>query len=511
MGNPLLRTKSIEQSLADTDEPGHQLRKDLSVRDLIVFGVAVVIGAGIFTVTVSQAGNNAGPAISLSFVMAAITCGLAALCYAEFASTVPVAGSAYTFGYATFGEFLAWILGWDLILEFAVGAATVAKGWSGYLDNLVHSFFPHAPKDINSVSIGGIDLDWGAVAVVALVTTLLAIGTKLSSRFSAVITAIKIGVVLLVIVLGFFYIKTANYTPYVPPAEGGGGAHKSVDSSLFSLITGAGNTQYGWYGVLAAASVVFFAFIGFDVVATTAEETRNPKRDIPRGILGSLAIVTVLYVLVTVVVSGMVDYRRLAGTGKDSKNLADVFALNGVTWAEKVIAIGALAGLTTVVMVLILGQSRVLFAMCRDGLLPRRMARTSPRFGTPARLTVMIGVAVAVVAGLFPIHRLEEMVNVGTLFAFVVVAGAVMVLRRTRPDLPRGFVVPGGPVIPILAILACAWLMLNLSALTWIRFVVWMAIGVVVYFLYGQRHSMVGRRERGEVPAWDSRTDDTIA
>ncbi|MFT3900773.1 MAG: amino acid permease [Gordonia sp. (in: high G+C Gram-positive bacteria)] len=503
MSNPLLRTKSIEQSLADTDEPGHQLRKDLSVRDLIVFGVAVVIGAGIFTVTVSQAGNNAGPAISISFIMAALVCGLAALCYAEFASTVPVAGSAYTYGYATFGEFLAWILGWDLILEFAVGAATVAKGWSGYLGNLMDSSA--------TVTIGGVKVDWGAVLVVAVVTTLLAVGTKLSSRFSAVITGIKIAVVLFVIILGAFYIKKANYSPYIPPSQTGGDLHKSVDSTLFSLITGAGNTAYGWYGVLAAASVVFFAFIGFDVVATTAEETRNPKRDIPRGIIGSLVIVTVLYVLVTLVVSGMVNYRQLAGTGDDSKNLADVFALNGVKWAETVIAVGALAGLTTVVMVLILGQTRVLFAMCRDGLLPRKLAQTSPRFGTPVRLTVLIGTLVAVVAGLFPIHRLEEMVNVGTLFAFAVVAGAVIILRRTRPDLPRGFVVPGGSVVPILAIVACGWLMLNLSALTWIRFVVWMALGAVVYFTYGQRHSMVGRRERGEVPAWDSETDDTIA
>lgn len=502
MANPLTRIKSVEQSMADTDEPGHKLRKDLTWRDLIVFGVSVVIGAGIFTVTASQAGNNAGPAISLSFVMAAIACGLAALCYAEFASTVPVAGSAYTFGYATFGEFLAWILGWDLILEFAVGSAVVAKSWSTYLGNFLHSFFPGTfDKTVHSVSLGGSwSFDWGAIVVVGVVTTLLVIGTKLSARFSAVITAIKVAVVLLVIVVGFFYIKSDNYSPFVPPAESGGGAEKSVDSSLFSLMTGAGDTSYGWYGVLAAASIVFFAFIGFDVVATTAEETRDPRRDVPRGILGSLAIVTVLYVLVTIVVTGMVNYKDLAGTGDDSKNLADAFALNNVLWAEKVIALGALAGLTTVVMVLILGQSRVLFAMSRDGLLPRGISKTSPRFGTPARLTILIGVVVAIVAGFFPINKLEEMVNVGTLFAFVVVAGGVMVLRRTRPDLKRGFVVPGGPIIPVLAIIACIWLMLNLSALTWIRFAIWMVIGVAVYFLYSQRHSMVGKRERGEDP-----------
>ena len=491
--NPLTRTKSVEQSMADTDEPGHQLRKNLSAWNLIVFGVSVVIGAGIFTITASTAGNKAGPAISLAFIFAAITCGLAALCYAEFASTVPVAGSAYTFGYATFGEFLAWILGWDLILEFAVGAAVVAKGWSSYLGT-VFGFGG------GTVDVGGHTVDWGAIVIIAVVSGLLILGTRLSSWFSALITAIKVAVVLLVIVVGAFYVKAENYSPFIPPAESSGDAHKSIDSSLFSLLTGGGDTNYGWYGVLAAASIVFFAFIGFDVVATTAEETRNPAKDVPRGIIGSLVIVTVLYVLVTIVVTGMVKYTDLA-TGEDgeSKNLATAFALNGVTWAEKVISIGALAGLTTVVMVLMLGQSRVLFAMCRDGLLPRGLAETSPRFGTPARLTAIIAVVVAVVAGFFPIDRLEEMVNVGTLFAFIVVAGGVLVLRRSRPDLKRGFTVPGGPIIPVLAILACLWLMLNLSALTWIRFVLWMAIGVAIYFMYGMRHSMVGRRERGEV------------
>ncbi|MFW0792229.1 amino acid permease [Gordonia sp. CPCC 205515] len=503
MANPLTRTKSVEQSMADTDEPDHKLRKDLGVFDLIVFGVAVVIGAGIFTITVSTAGDKAGPAISLSFVMAAITCALAALCYAEFASTVPVAGSAYTFGYATFGEFLAWILGWDLILEFAVGAAVVSKGWSSYLAN-VFGFHGAGGEKSATFAIGSHTVDWGALVIVAIVTVLLVLGTKLSSRFSAIITAIKVGVVLLVIVLGFFYIKTDNYKPFIPPAETGKGSEASVDSTLFSLITGHGDTSYGWFGVLAAASIVFFAFIGFDVVATTAEETRNPRRDVPRGILGSLAIVTVLYVLVTIVVTGMVNYKQLATGDGEAKNLADVFALNGITWAEKVIAIGALAGLTTVVMVLMLGQSRVLFAMCRDGLLPRGMSKTNPRFGTPARLTILIGVVVALVAGFFPINKLEEMVNVGTLFAFIVVAGGVIMLRRTRPDLERGFTVPGGPVIPVLAILACLWLMLNLSALTWIRFVIWMVLGVAIYFLYSQRHSMVGKRERGEVESVDT-------
>ncbi len=496
MGNPLLRTKSVEQSLADTDIAESRLRKNLTWRDLTVFGVSVVIGAGIFSVTAGQAGDKAGPAISLSFVLAAIACGFAALCYAEFASTVPVAGSAYTFGYATFGEFLAWVLGWDLILEFAVGSAVVSKAWSSYLTSVFGAS--------GTVEIAGNVVDWGAMAVVAALTTLLVIGTKLSSGVSAAITAVKIAVVLLIIGVGVFHIKSENYTPFIPPAQGGGSAEGSVESSLFSLITGAGGETYGVYGVLAAASIVFFAFIGFDVVATTAEETKDPQRDLPRGIFGSLAIVTVLYIAVTLVVTGMAKYSDLAKSAGEGewagvpKNLAYVFRINGMPWVEKIVAIGALAGLTTVVMVLMLGQSRVLFAMSRDGLLPTPLAKTS-RFGTPARLQVGIGVVVAIVAGLFPIDKLEEMVNVGTLFAFVVVAGGVLMLRRTRPDLRRGFTVPGGPIIPVLAIVTCLWLMLNLSALTWIRFLIWMVIGVAVYFLYSMRHSRVGKAERGEI------------
>ena len=296
---------------------------------------------------------------------------------------------------------------------------------------------------------------------------------------------------LLVVVVGAFYIKSANYTPFIPPARvrrGGSG----TEQSLFSLITGAEGSNYGWYGVLAGASIVFFAFIGFDIVATTAEETKNPQRDVPRGILGSLAIVTVLYVAVAVVLTGMVHYTEL-GSGEKA-NLATAFAANGVDWAAKVISIGALAGLTTVVIVLVLGQTRVLFAMSRDGLLPRALAKTGPH-GTPVRITMLVGVLVAVAASVFPMGKLEEMVNIGTLFAFVLVSAGVIVLRRTRPDLERGFRVPLVPLVPIAAILACVWLMLNLTALTWIRFLIWMAIGVVVYFLYGRRHSVLGQRE----------------
>lgn len=476
----LFRTKSIEQSIRDTDDPAAKLRKDLTAWDLTVFGVAVVIGAGIFTLTARTAGNVAGPAVSLAFVFAAIACGLTALCYAEFASTVPVAGSAYTFSYATFGELAAWIIGWDLILEFALAASVVAKGWSQYLGELIG-----APPVWH---FGSVTFDWGSVLLIAVLTVVLATGTKLSSRVSAVVVAIKLAVILLVIVAGLRYFDAANLTPFIPESQAGESG-EGLRQSLFSFITGAGNSTFGWYGLLAAASLLFFSFIGFDVVATAAEETKNPQRDMPRGIIGSLIIVTVLYVVVSLVLVAMVPYTDLAG---ENATLATAFAQHGATWAKNIISIGALAGLTTVVMVLLLGQARVLFAMSRDGLVPRVLARTGRR-GTPVRVTVLIGVACAILGSLVEFGTLAEMVNIGTLFAFVLVALGVLILRRTRPDLERGFRVPFVPVLPILAVLACLWLMVNLSVETWLRFVVWMALGLVIYFGYGRRHSLVGK------------------
>jgi APA family basic amino acid/polyamine antiporter len=490
--NGIMRTKSVEQSIADTDEPDSKLRKDLTTWDLIVFGVAVVVGAGIFTLAASTAGDVAGPSVSLAFVLAAVACALAALCYAEFASTVPVAGSAYTFSYATFGEFIAWIIGWDLVLEFAVAAAVVAKGWSQYLATVFSQFGADVPT---TVDVGPWGVDWGSLLLIAALTVLLALGTKLSSRVSLVITTIKVAIVLFVVVLGFAYINPANYSPYIPPAsEGGADAATGLQQSLLSAIGGGASSTYGIYGLLAAASLVFFAFIGFDVVATTAEETRNPQRSLPRGILGSLAIVTVLYVAVALVLTGMVNYTELQTQPDGTRaTLATAFASRGVDWAATIIAIGALAGLTTVVMVMLLGQIRVFFAMARDGLLPRGMAHTGSH-GTPVRATVLIGAVVAVVATFFPAGALEEMVNIGTLFAFVLVSIGVVILRRTRPDLPRSFRTPLVPLVPILSVLACVWLMINLSVETWLRFVIWMAIGVAVYFAYGRSHSVLGKR-----------------
>ncbi len=497
------RVKSVEQSIRDTDEPDTKLSKDLGTLDLIVFGVAVVIGAGIFTLTARTTGNVAGPAVSLSFVLAAIACGLAAVCYAEFASTVPVAGSAYTFSYATFGEFIAWIIGWDLVLEFAVGSAYVSTGWSEYLQEVLGLM---GLETKTKFELGGFFVfNWGALLLVVVLAFLLYRGTKLSSRVSLVITGIKVAIVLFVIILGAFFIRAQNYVPFIPPAqpgtieEGGG-----IDQSLLSVLGGASSSVFGLYGVFAAAAVVFFAFIGFDAVATTAEETRNPAKSLPRGIIGSLVIVTVLYVAVTLVISGMVPYTELATVDGESKTLASAFSIVGVDWAAAIIAIGALAGLTTVVMVLMLGQIRVMFAMSRDGLLPTALAKTNSR-GTPGRATWLIGTLVALIATFFPAEDLEQMVNIGTLSAFVLVSIGVIVLRRTRPDLPRSFRAPLVPLVPILAVLACLWLMLNLSVETWIRFVIWMVVGVIIYFAYSKRNSVLGRRERGEM------SDTTVA
>ncbi|MGQ4598222.1 amino acid permease [Nocardia sp. R6R-6] len=476
----ILRTKSIEQSIRDTDEPDSKLRKDLTAWDLTIFGVAVVVGAGIFTLTARTAGEVAGPSVSLAFVFAAIACGLTALCYAEFASTVPVAGSAYTYSYATFGELVAWIIGWDLTLEFALAAGVVAKGWSQYLGEVLGTT-PIA-------HFGPVSFDWGAVLLITMLGVLLATGTKVSSRVSAVAVAIKLGVIALVLVVGGTYFKSSNLSPYIPPSQTGERG-EGLRQSLFSYLTGAGHSNFGWYGLLAAASLVFFAFIGFDVVATAAEETKNPQRAVPRGILGSLLIVTVLYVAVSLVLTGMVSYTELSG---NDATLATAFAIHGVTWAKNIISIGALAGLTTVVMVMYLGQTRVLFAMARDGLVPRKLAHTG-RHGTPVRITVLVGVVCALLAGFVDFGTLEEMVNIGTLFAFVLVSVGVLILRRTRPDLPRGFRVPLVPLIPVLAVLSCLWLMLNLSVETWLRFLVWMVIGFVVYFGYSRRNSVLGK------------------
>ncbi|HEX6150401.1 amino acid permease [Nocardioides sp.] len=488
----LFRTKSVEQSIAETDEPEHRLKKTLGALDLVVFGVGVIIGAGIFVLTGTVAASNSGPAIAISFAIAGLACGLAALCYAEFASTVPVAGSAYTFSYATFGELIAWIIGWDLVLEFTIGSAALSTSFSSYLQELLDGTPFEIPASLSSAEDGLFNLP--AVLVALAVMTVLIVGIKFSSRLNQVVVAIKLAVVLLVIVAGIGYIDRDNYSPFVPPSEAAPeGAGGFMDVTLLSSIFGLEPSVYGIAGVVAGAAIVFFAFIGFDIVATTAEETHNPQRDVPRGILGSLAIVTVLYMAVSLVITGMQDFRDI--DPDDAAPLSTAFTVNGLDWMGDVIAVGACIGLIVVAMILMLGQTRVGFAMARDGLLPLPLAKVHPRFGTPYIFTIITGVAVAAIAGFVPLSTLAELVNIGTLFAFVLVSAGVVVLRRTRADLPRGFRVPAAPLVAGVAVLMCLYLMLNLSGGTWVRFLVWMGIGLIVYFAYGMRNSRLGRRE----------------
>ncbi|MEV5105965.1 amino acid permease [Streptomyces massasporeus] len=494
MSSTLFRTKKVEQSILDTEEPEHALKKSLSALDLTVFGVGVIIGTGIFVLTGTVAKDNAGPATALAFVAAGVACALAALCYAEFASTVPVAGSAYTFSYASLGELPAWIIGWDLVLEFALGTAVVAVGWSGYIQSLMENAGWTMPAGLGSrEGADAFGFDILAAALVLVLTAILVIGMKLSARITSVVVAIKVTVVLVVIVAGAFLIEGKNYDPFIPkekPVEAGA----SLDSPLIQLMFGWAPSNFGVMGIFTAASVVFFAFIGFDVVATAAEETKNPQRDMPRGILGSLVICTTLYVLVSIVVTGMQHYSQLSVDAP----LADAFKATGHPWFAGFISFGAAVGLTTVCMILLLGQTRVFFAMSRDGLLPRFFSHVHPRFKTPHRPTILLGVIIAILAGFTPLTELAALVNIGTLFAFVVVAIGVIILRKTRPDLPRSFRTPWVPVIPILSVCASLWLMINLPAETWVRFAIWMAAGFLVYFLYGRSHSRLARREPGE-------------
>ncbi|MGE9807207.1 MULTISPECIES: amino acid permease [unclassified Janibacter] len=489
----IMRTKPAEQSIREGDEPEYQLKRKLTALDLTVFGVGVIIGAGIFTLTGRAAQSVAGPSIIVSFAIAAVCCGLAALCYAEFASTIPVSGSAYTFSYTAIGEIVAWIIGWDLLLELFLGASVVAQGWSQYAVILLGNLGFDWPTAIGPD--GHVNLL--AFGLVAVLTALVAYGIKESMRVNLVLVAIKLFIVLFVIVAGIGFINTANYSPFVPETaavEAKSGLHQPLLQMFFGLEPSA----YGIGGIVAGAALVFFAYIGFDVVATTAEEAKNPQRDMPIGIIASLVICTVLYMATALVITGMVRYDKI----DPDAALASAFVDVGKDGYATLISAGAVAGLTTVVMTLMIGASRVLFAMARDWLLPPAIGRVNARTGTPMRITIGVGVIVALVASLTPVGELEEMVNIGTLSAFLLVSIAVPMLRKQRPDLKRAFTVPFSPWLPWASALICGYLMLNLSAWTWLRFLVWLAIGLAIYGMYGYRNSRLsGRPKEGQLPS----------
>ncbi|HEV8540177.1 MAG TPA: amino acid permease [Nitrospiraceae bacterium] len=468
----LFRTKSIEQILSDSENPEHRLKKTLSVWELTGLGIGGIIGTGIFvligTATVGDMHRpGAGPGIILSFILSGLTCAFAALCYAEFAAMIPVAGSAYTYSYATLGEFLAWLTGWNLILEYGVACVAVSIGWSGYFNNILKTLGVHLPvwaTHAPGSAEGGI-VNLPAAIIVLLVTAVLVLGVKESARTTAVIVVIKLVVILFFIVVGLSSVDPANWSPFMP---------------------------YGFQGVGAAAAIVFFAYVGFDAVSTTAEEARHPQRDLPIGIIASLGICTVLYVLVAAVLTGVVPYAQI----DIHAPVAEALRGAGFHWGAALVATGAVAGITSVLFVMMIGQIRVFFAMSRDGLLGPWLSKVHPQFRTPHHATILTGVLVAVLAALVPIGEAADMTNIGTLFAFVLVCAGVLVLRKVRPNQPRPFRVPLTPFTPVLGIAACLGLMAFLPTITWMRFVIWTIIGVVVYFAYGKRRSKLALRSR---------------
>ena len=489
----VFRKKSVEQTIAETGESGRSLKRDLTWWDLAIMGVAVAVGAGIFSIGAQAAAFHAGPAVIISFLIAGIVCGAAVMCYAEFASMIPVAGSAYTFTYTTVGEIIAWVIGWDLILEMLMAGSVVSKYWGVYLND----FFRLIGWNINTnIAIGSFNFDVAPLIIVAFFTALLVLGTKIGARVDGALTVLKIAIVLFVVVVGFFYIKADNFTPFIPPSEPAASSDSGVSAvmnqPLWQWATGMTPSIYGVAGIISGAALVFFAFLGFDVVATTSEEAINPKRNVPLGIGVGMGLIIVLYTLVAIVTTGMVSYKDLAKQA--SPSLATAFEMVGANWAAKIISFGIVIGLATVVMVLLLGLTRVVFAMSRDGLLPRGLSHTG-KHGTPVRLQVIVGVVMALIAACSDVDVLADMVNIGTLSAFTLVAISVPIMRRKRPDLKRTFRMPDNPWIPILIALANVWLMLNLSVLTWIRFVVWLLVGFAIYFGYGYRHACLGTGE----------------
>ena len=482
MSNKLFSIKSIDRLVSESSQDGeHSLRRTLGKTNLIMLGIGAIIGAGIFVLTGAAASQHAGPAVVISFIVAGVACGFAGLCYSEFASMIPIAGSAYTYAYATLGEFIAWIIGWDLILEYLFGASTVAVGWSGYVVSFLKDFNIVIPPAFSGAPIAydaaahtytatGAFINVPAMFIIAMMTTLLVIGIRESANFNDVIVIIKVIVILLFVIFGWHYINYDNWKPFIPENTGTFG-------------------EFGWSGIVRAAGIIFFAYIGFDAVSTAAQEAKNPQKDMPWGILGSLLVCTVIYILVGLVMTGIVSYPMLNDPAPIAVAVNTAGA--GLMWLRPLIKTGAIAGLSSVILVMLMGQPRIFYSMSRDGLLPASFSKIHKKYKTPYVTTILTGSVAMVVAGLFPIGLLGELVSIGTLLAFVIVCGGILVLRYKRPELKRPFKTPLFPIVPILGVVSSLYLMCFLPGDTWIRLIVWMIIGIIIYFTYSVKNSKI--------------------
>jgi APA family basic amino acid/polyamine antiporter len=484
VADSLFRTKSIDRLLGEAQASGERtLKRTLGGGSLIALGIGAIIGAGLFVRTAAAMAERSGPSVTLAFIVAAVGCLFAGLCYAEFASMLPIAGSAYTYSYATMGEFVAWIIGWDLVLEYAVGAATVSIAWSEYFNRVLGYFgwdipyqWRHSPLE-SMDGVAGI-MNIPAVIILAILSALLIKGTRESAFVNNLIVITKVSIVLLFIAIGWQFVNPVNHTPFIPAA------------TTYTTPQGVTHAYGGLMGILGAAGVVFFAFIGFDAVSTAAQETKNPKRDMPVGILGSLAVCTILYVLFSYVLSGVatVDDFRTAG-----KEASVAFAISkymtGYEWLSRLVTVAILAGFSSVILVMLLGQSRVFYAMSHDGLVPKIFSDVHPRFKTPYKSNMLFFVFTSLFAAFIPENIVGEMTSIGTLFAFILVCAGVWIMRNRRPDIPRGFVVPALPVVAVLGIVVCGAMIYGLGWTNWLRLVAWLVIGLLFYFSYGVKHS----------------------